>query len=159
MSRTPIYRSWERMLTRCRYPRYEHFSRYGGRGISVCEEWRNSFTAFYNWAMSNGYAPELWLDRIDYDGNYSPENCRWVTPKASANNKSNNRFLEYNGESFTVAEWAERLEVNKNTLRTRISRGWSVEDCISVAPLPHGTTRPTMRIGRRCHNGRTPNVR
>lgn len=91
MSGTPIHRTWANMIQRCTNPKRAEFKYYGERGICVCEEWRNSFVAFYEWAISNGYAEGLSIDRIDVNGNYCPENCRWVDMKTQQNNRRNNR--------------------------------------------------------------------
>ena len=91
------------------------FDRYGGRGIRVCDEWKNKesgFENFANWSFLNGYTESQTLDRIDNDGDYSPENCRWVDMYVQANNKSNNWRLKVNGEIDTVGNWARRLNVS-----------------------------------------------
>lgn len=83
-----LFQRWMGMKNRCYNPKNDHYHRYGGRGISVCDEWLNDFQSFYDWSMSNGYKKKLQIDRIDNDGNYCPENCRWVTNKKNARNAS-----------------------------------------------------------------------
>lgn len=111
---------------------------YWNRGIVVCDEWRNSFEAFYEWAIANGYdenAPEskCTLDRIDVNGNYCPENCRWVDRKAQANNRTNNRFLTHNGKTQTMKQWAEEIGINYSTLFSRImQQKWDTDRALTT---------------------------
>jgi len=94
MSLSSIYGVWNTMRQRCLNPNNHKFSEYGGRGITVCDEWQNSFEAFRDWAMANGYEDHLSIDRINNDGNYCPENCRWATAKEQANNRRKRRLLK-----------------------------------------------------------------
>ena len=90
MSGTRLYSIWSGLKGRCNNPNDPRYDRYGGRGISVCEEWNTSFQSFYDWAISNGYSEDLTIDRIDNDGNYEPTNCKWSTSKEQCNNRSSN---------------------------------------------------------------------
>jgi hypothetical protein len=115
LSQTRLWRAYRNMLNRCYYKKYNEYHLYGGRGISVCDEWNNKecgFINFCDWALSNGYTEELTLDRVDNDGNYEPSNCRWVDRFIQANNKRNTRKLIINGEIDTVANWSRRLSVS-----------------------------------------------
>lgn len=122
-----IYRTWVHMKERCENPNVREYKFYGARGIVVCDEWKNSFESFYDWAITNGYEDCLTIDRIDTNGNYEPSNCRWVTMKVQSNNRRCNHFITYKGQSKTVTQWAEERGINPRTVFTRLNRGWSVE--------------------------------
>ena len=124
---TRLHRIWHNMRTRCYNPNYDKYQYYGGKGITVCDEWRNSYNSFWGWAYSHGYNDSLTLDRIDVDGNYCPENCKWVDRKAQANNRTSNHYLEYGGQRKTVQEWSDVLGIPASTLYQRLRAGWSVE--------------------------------
>lgn len=122
-----LYWIWHGMKARCSNPNDARFADYGGRGIKVCDAW-NKFDAFREWAMSNGYAEDLTIDRIDNNGNYEPGNVRWATSKEQQNNKRTNFVVTYNGETHTLKQWSEILGINYFTLHSRITkRGWSIE--------------------------------
>ena len=122
------------MKRRCYSPQNVMYHRYGARNISVCDEWRNSFEAFFIWALKNGYSDNLTLDRIDTDKDYCPENCRWTTYKEQANNKRNNRFVEYDGRRQTIAQWAEEIGMDYNALLYRLTR-FSIEKAFTMPRL------------------------
>lgn len=124
-SRTRLYKIWEGMKQRCNNPHVERYSHYGGRGIKVCKEWADSFEAFYAWAMAHGYADNLQIDRIDNDGNYTPENCRWATRVENQSNTRQNVIIELNGERHTIAEWARITGISRSTINRRITAGKS----------------------------------
>lgn len=120
------------MKARCHNPRNKRYDRYGGRGITICDEWRDSFEAFRDWAMANGYQENLTLDRKDTDGNYCPENCKWATQKEQQNNRSNNVKVEYHGETMSLKQWAEKAGIDYSCLYARLNRGWTFEKAIST---------------------------
>lgn len=108
---------------------------YGGRGIRVCKEW-SSFEAFHAWAMANGYREDLTVERIDNNGDYCPENCTWIPFKQQARNRRNNIVVVFRGEARPLAEWADRLGINPNTLNMRLHHGWSVERAMTEPVRP-----------------------
>lgn len=131
---TRLGRIYHNMKTRCYNSNYDKYQYYGGKGITVCDEWLQSYDAFEKWAFNNGYDDILTLDRIDPDGNYCPDNCRWVTRKEQANNRTSNRLLTYNGQTKTVQEWSEKTGICHRTLCGRLNAGWSVKDAL-VTPV------------------------
>ena len=104
---TKLYKTWCNMKNRCNNVNNQDYHSYGGRGIFVCDEWRNDFKSFYDWAMSNGYQDDLTIDRIDVNGNYEPNNCRWISNKAQSRNKRNTVKLEVFNEIRPLIEWCE----------------------------------------------------
>lgn len=124
-----LYETWRNMRRRCFDPKNKRYAQYGGRGITVCLEW-NDYTAFRKWAMSSGYRDDLSIDRIDVDGNYCPENCRWADAQVQANNVSRNRILSYGGKSMTMAQWARELGVTYGALNHRVQKGQSMEEIV-----------------------------
>ena len=134
-SKTRIYHIWRDMRERCTKPSKFGYEYYGGRGIKVCEEWlgSNNFMNFYEWSMANGYSEELTIDRIDVNGNYCPENCRWVDLKTQSNNRGDNKFICYNGQTKTLAQWSELLNMSYFALTNRLRNGWSVEKTFTTS--------------------------
>lgn len=128
----PLYRKWAKIKDRCYQKSNISYKNYGDRGIIMCDEWKNDFMSFYNWAMANGYKENLTIDRIDVNGNYEPNNCRWATKKEQANNRRNNVIIEYNEERHTIQEWCEKLNVKYSILYNRLRRGWSVEKAFTI---------------------------
>jgi len=115
------------MRDRCYNEGNKRWDRYGGRGIRVCDEWMVDNRAFYAWAMANGYEPGLEIDRINFDGDYEPSNCRFVTDKTQANNTSRNHYVTWRGETLTISQWADRIGVRQQALQHRFTRGWPLE--------------------------------
>ena len=122
------------MKSRCYNPKEEHYYRYGGRGITVCNEWlgENGFMNFVKWAKENGYKEGLSLDRIDNDGNYEPSNCRWVSYKVQNNNKRNNFLVTIYNRTQTLSEWCDEKNLNYSKIQSRLKRGWLLEDAMTI---------------------------
>jgi hypothetical protein len=116
-----LYEIWQGMKRRCAYKKTINYDRYGGRGITVCNEWKNDFHAFYSWALSHGYKENLTIDRIDNNGNYCPENCHWTTMFYQNRNKSNNHILTFNGVTKVLSDWALETGVSRRTLTRRLA--------------------------------------
>lgn len=117
---TRLFNIWSGMKKRCYNKNNKGYCNYGKRGISICNEWLNSFESFYEWAINNGYREDLTIDRIDNNGNYEPSNCRWTNIKTQCNNRRSNKIIEYNGEKHTISEWSTITGINKNTIWARI---------------------------------------
>ena len=115
-----IYHIWCAMKSRCHNPNNQDYKDYGGRGITVCKEWNENFNAFWSWAIENGYSNNLPIDRINTNGNYCPENCRWADDYQQANNHRNTLIYNYNGETHSLSEWARMIGISPNTLYCRI---------------------------------------
>ncbi len=130
-SNTRLFNIWHSMKQRCYYTEHKSYEDYGGRGIAVCEEWQE-FEPFYKWAIENGYADNLTIDRKDVNGNYEPSNCRWATPKEQQNNKRNNKIYEYKGEKHNLSEWASITGIDRDVLEKRLKNNWSVEKALST---------------------------
>lgn len=126
-----LYHIHSSMVQRCTNPNNEDFCNYGGRGIAICKEWL-VFENFKEWALTNGYSEKLTIDRIDVNGNYDPFNCRWASSKKQNNNRRNNRMLSFNGETHTMAEWADIIGIRYDVLASRIlNHKWSVERALT----------------------------
>ena len=127
------------MKNRCNNPNHPRFKDYGGRGITVCDDWKNDVKSFYDWSMSHGYADNLTIDRIDNDGNYEPSNCRWVTQLVQVNNSRHNHIITYNGETHSMSDWARILGTSFHLLSNRINRyGWGVEKAFETPKFKKG---------------------
>lgn len=119
---TRLYKIWAGMKQRCQSPANSSYPNYGGRGIKVTKEWEQ-FIPFQKWAMSHGYNNNLSIDRVDCNGNYEPENCRWADKQTQANNTRSNRYIEVNGVAHTLAEWSRISGIKAGTISRRIKRG------------------------------------
>lgn len=127
---TPEYTSWQAMLARCTCPGDSSYHRYGAKGIRICNRWVGSFKNFY---ADMGPRPQgRTLDRIDNAKGYSPENCRWATPRQQSNNAGFNRHLSMNDQTLTVAQWARKLGICYGTLISRVYKGWSDKKALTT---------------------------
>lgn len=119
MSGTRIYQIWVGLKDRCYNPHNTRYCRYGGRGIWVCDEWKNNFSAFYEWSKDNGYSDNLMIDRIDNNKGYSPDNCRWTDSKQQSRNRESNIKITIGNATKTLTEWCEIFELNYSTVNAR----------------------------------------
>ena len=131
-----LYNIWQGIKQRCNNKNSKSFTKYGAKNISICNEWSDNFSIFYEWSHNNGYKECLALDRIDNSLGYNSDNCRWVTPGQNNRNKTNNNNIEAWGETKCLSDWCSdsRCKSNQNTIRQRIQRGWSTEKAISTPP-------------------------
>lgn len=126
-----LYRIWCSMKRRTSVEVDSGYYKYGGRGIEMCDEWKESFPSFSKWAISAGYSDSLSIDRIDNNKGYSPDNCRWVSIEVQARNKRNNINLTFQGETHILTDWAKLTGINFCTIRSRLGAGWSVERALT----------------------------
>lgn len=141
-TKTRLYAVWLSMKKRCYYEKNISYPNYGGRCIKICEEWLSSFEAFKVWACANGYDEnksrfDCSIDRIDANGDYCPENCRWVNSKVQANNKRSSHFLSYNGETHTISEWSKITNIGYHAIWRRIKNGWDVKRALTQSVQVH----------------------
>lgn len=144
MSDTTEYTIWKHLRTRCSDPIDPAYKYYGARGISVCPEWEASFAAFF---ADMGPRPSVAysIDRIDNDGPYAPDNCRWATQEEQSSNRRDNRKLTWQGETLMWAEWAKRLGLDRSTIHYRVNQGWPVERVLGArAAMGRPRKRPTV---------------
>lgn len=133
-----LYRLWKHIKERCYNPNSRRYKDYGARGIGMCDEWKNDYTSFKQWALSTGYDQTAHkyactIERIDVNGNYEPSNCCWKTNKEQCNNKRNNHVITFNNESHTIMEWSEKTGINYNVLWARINKyRWSIEKSLTT---------------------------
>ena len=138
LSDNKLYQVWKNMKARCDNPNSREYHNYGGRNIKVCQEWKDNFQAFYDWAIQSGYDftaafGECTLDRINVNEDYYPQNCRWITNKKQQNNKRDNTYIEYDGKTKTLAEWSEITGINYSTLTYRIKKShWSIQKALET---------------------------
>lgn len=136
-ARTKLNYAYDHMIKRCYSSKDKCFKNYGGRGIKVCDKWLNDSRSFYKWAIENGYdlnAPYMkcTLDRIDVNGDYSPENCRFVDIKTQSNNRTSNFLITYDGLTMNATEWSKKIGLNPKTIIKRIRSGWSAKEALTT---------------------------
>lgn len=125
-----LYDIWCHMKERCYYPPYEHYDRYGGRGIKVCNEWEQDFSAFQTWALANGYSEHLTIDRINNDGNYEPANCRWISIQRQERNRCDTVFVLFRGQKMSLHDATDALNINYKSAWQRYRDGEKIADGI-----------------------------
>ncbi len=139
-NKTPEYMAWDSMIQRCRNSNSAVYKRYGGRGIKVCERWENFELFFEDMGKrpSNAYS----LDRYpNNNGDYAPDNCRWATTEQQTRNKENNIWIEHNGENMILQDWAKRTGINYNTIKSRLKKGVSIKDALTIIPIKGEKTK------------------
>lgn len=120
------------MKRRCNSVNSSDYKYYGGKGIAVCEEWSCSFESFREWSLNNGYTDDLTIDRINVNGDYCPENCRWISMKEQCNNRSNSKMYWCGEESHTISQWSEILNIPYNKLYHSLHKGNTIENMINT---------------------------
>lgn len=145
LSDTPLYARWKGMHRRCDSPNNHKFERYGGRGIKVCDEW-SVYENFHQWALENGYKESLTIDRIDNDGDYEPGNCRWANHKQQARNRSDNRWITFDGHKKILSDWSKLVGLGHKTITSRLDRGWSVEKALTTSTKKYKATTKSELI-------------
>jgi hypothetical protein len=146
MSKVRTYNSWENMRRRCFNPKHHRFARYGGRGITVCQRWKDSFA---NFLADMGPRPEgKTIDRINNDGNYEPENCRWATYAEQAKDGGTpRRFVTYRGVTKWIGQWEAILGFGHGTLANRLKQGWSLEQAFEIPKREPRKVSPIRKKG------------
>lgn len=132
----PIWNVWYAMKQRCYFPKNCSYQFYGQRGITVCEEWMDS-GVFIEWALNNGWQEGMQIDRIDVDGNYCPENCRFVTPTENSRNRTNNSMVFYKDKWITIAELSELSGIDRCKLAYRLKHGWTIDEALNPKRIRH----------------------
>lgn len=131
LSRSRLCRIWLGIKTRCFNENSESYAYYGERGITMDSEWSNNFVSFYNWAINNGYSPNLTIDRKDNNGNYEPRNCRWATAKEQANNRRTTVMITYMGETKPFTYFLDKCGLSPSVARWRVDHGWPLADAFT----------------------------
>ena len=132
MTHTRIYQTWASMKSRCYNPKNRSYKDYGGRGIKVCGEWINNFECFYDWAVKSGYSDSLTIERINVDGDYCPDNCKWLPKSEQANNRKSCIVISYQGKTQNLSQWCKELGLDYKRVNNRIVKlGMTFEEAIT----------------------------
>ena len=143
--KTRLYRIWTNIKQRCLNPNKKEYNLYGQRGITICKEWKESYNSFKQWSLSNGYADNLSIDRIDVNGNYEPSNCRWTNAKTQANNTRTNKIITFNGETHTLSQWRDKMGFKRGVIEYRLQKGWSIEKTLTT-PVKQRNNKGEIKI-------------
>lgn len=143
-----IFSRFRHMISRCYNPKDKSYDNYGGRGIEMCDEWRTNYQAFENWALSHGFREDLSIDRIDNDGNYEPNNCRFVTLKENNQNRRSSKFYTINGETKNLQQWCDYYGIKRGTVITRLEHNWSIEKALTQPLISNERDRISL-IGKK----------
>lgn len=147
MKNKTLYKKYYHIKGRCYNPNDKSYHRYGGRGIRMCDEWLDDYSAFESWALEHGFQEGLAIDRIDNDGNYSPDNCRFVTAKENNQNRCTTLFYTIGGITKNLQQWCDYYGIGRGTVVTRLEHGWDIETALT-RPVKKGRDRTSL-IGKR----------
>jgi len=148
LSRHPLYLRWMAIFQRCYNEKCENYKKYGARGVIMCEEWKNDFMLFYNWAIENGWRKGLHIDK-DIKGTgliYSPQTCSIVTLKENSNHTRQNKYIEFYGLRMSLSKWAERVKMPSFIINSRLRYGWSVKDALTKRIALKGSAKNVKHI-------------
>lgn len=146
LSKTRIYKIWLGIKKRCYNPTSGSYKHYGKRGIIMCDEWKNDFMAFYNWAMTNGYTDKLSIERNNVNGNYEPSNCCWIALAKQSCNTRKTRYVTYNGETKSLSTFCKELNISRTAVIQRVKRGDTYEQAIHALVI-HAPRKKTINSG------------
>ena len=146
-NKEPLYSRYYKIKERCYNPNAKSYHRYGGRGIRMCDEWLVSYEAFRNWALANGYSSDLAIDRIDNDGDYSPQNCRFVTLSENNQKRRTTRYFTIDGVTKNLTQWCNDYGLNFHTVLYRLRRGWDIERALNE-PIIKNIRNKEELVGR-----------
>ena len=130
----PLHNIWRGMKKRCYQINSKTYKDYGARGISICKEWLDDFVVFYNWSLENGYKQGLSIERNNHNGNYEPNNCRWIPRLKQNSNTRSSHFITFNNKTMTLLEWSRETNIGHATIINRLKSGWPIEKVLTEKP-------------------------